>query len=269
MGLRINTGDNIIPNQLRTSQNQLRRTMERLATGNRINRAGDDAAGLAIAENLRAQVRGLQMESRNLQTGVSLVQTAEGGLEQTSNALQRMRELALQAANGTLSDEQRTMINEEAQQLVAQVDDIAEDTQFNEINPLAGTQPEVDLGPGTGIAIELPDATAAGLGIEDIDLTTPEGAEAALADIDAAIQTVSEQRGAFGAATNAIESAVNTRDIEAENLMAAQAAIREANIAIEATNLARTSILEEAGVAMMAQANILNRNAARLLGGEV
>lgn len=266
MGLKINSGGNIIPNQLRTSQNQLRKTMERLATGNRINRAADDAAGLAIAEGLRAQLSGLEMESRNLQMGASLAQTAEGGLEQTSGALQRMRELALQASSGTLSDEQRAMINQEAQQLVEQVNDIAEDTQFNEINPLAGTETSVDLGAGTNIDIELPDATAAGLGIDTIDLSTQAGAEAALADIDAAMQTVNEQRGSIGATTNAIQSAVNTRNIEAENVMAAQAAIREADIAVEVSNLARTSILVQAGAAMMAQANILSRNAARLLG---
>jgi len=265
MGLRINSGNNIIGNRLRSSQTQLQRTMERLASGNRINRAADDAAGLAIAEGLRAQVRGLQAESQNLQTGISLAQTAEGGLEQTTGALQRLRELALQASTGTLSDEQRAMINEEAQQMVAGIEDIAEDTQFNEINPLAGTETEVELGAG-GIAVELPDATATGLGIEDIDLSTQAGAEAALGDIDAALQTVNEQRGSLGATQNRIESAIGTREVAAENLMAAQSAIREANIAVEVSNLARTSILEQAGVAMMAQANILSRNAAQLLG---
>jgi len=266
MGLKINPDNTFITGHLRSSQSRLRKTMERLASGNRINRASDDAAGLAVAEGLRSQLRGMQVEMNNLQSGASLVQTAEGGLEQTSGALQRMRELALQASSGTLSDEQRAMIDQEAQQLVEQVNATAENTQFNEINPLAGTETSVELGAGTDITVSLPDATAAGLGIEDIDLSTQAGAEAAIADIDTAMQTVNAQRGAFGATTNAIESAVRNREVETENLAAAQAAIREANIAVEATNLARESILAQAGIAMAAQANIINEHAVLLLG---
>lgn len=266
MGLRINTSNQSIANRTGASQNRIKGTLKRLATGNRINRAADDAAGLAIAEGLRAQLRGAQAESRNLQSGVSLAQTAEGGLQQTSGALQRIRELAVQASSGTLTDAQRSIINDEAQQMAAQIDDTAQTTDFNGTAVLNGGGP-VNLDASSDIAVDLPDATAAGLGVDGLDLSTQAGAEAALATVDTAIDTVNAQRADIGATQNTIASAISTREIETENLAAAQAAIREADIAIETANLAQDQILQQGGIATLAQANIMSQNALRVLGG--
>jgi flagellin len=267
MGLRINSNNQSIANKLSSSQNRMKKTLERLASGNRINRAADDAAGLAIAEGFRSQVRGAQVETQNLQSGISMVQTAEGGLEQTTGALQRIRELALQASSGTLTDAQRGIINDEAQQMVAQIEDTAQDTEFNEISVLSGAGGTVDLGAGTNVAVDLPDATSAGLGVAGLDLSTQAGAQAAIAAVDTAIGTVNAQRAELGATQNAISSAIRTREVETENLMAAQAAIREADIAVETTRLAQAQILQQGGIAMLAQGNVASQNALRLLGG--
>ncbi len=265
MGLRINSDNPLLANNLNKSHNRIRETMERLASGNRINQAADDAAGLAIAEGLRAQLQGAQVETRNMQSGISMIQTAEGGLEQTTGALQRLRELALQASNGTLTDAQRAAINEEAQQMVSQINETAQNTEFNGTTLLNGTGGTVALGAGTNIEVELPNATAGGLGVSEIDLGTQAGAEAAVANIDAALATVTEQRSGFGATQNAIESAIRNRETETENLMAARAAIREANIAAEITRLAQSQILEQSGMSVLAQSNIQAENALRLL----
>jgi flagellin len=267
MGLRITPDNLFVQRQIGASTNRMQIGFRRLSSGLRITRAGEDAAGLAIAEGLRAGVLAAQTERNNIQMATSLVQTAEGGLAQTGDALQRLRELALQASSGTLNDEQRAAINEEAQQLIEQVNQNAETTEFNEINPLAGDVTEVEVGTEGGMTVAFEAATAEALGIADIDLTTAEGAQAAIGTIDAAIGQVNQFRGQLGATQNALQTAGETRAIVAENLAAAESAIRDANMALEATNLIRDQMLQRGGIAVLSQANIMPQNALRLLGG--
>ena len=176
MGLRI-TGDsqNFILRQIESSATRINEATRRLASGLQINRAADDAAGLAIAEGLRADIIGAQAETGNIQNALSLTQTAEGGLGETTGGLQRLRELALQASSGTLSDDNRAALNAEAQQIIEQIDATAEGTEFNGINPLNGSVSTVEVGTASGLAVEFQPATAEALGVDEVDLSTAEG----------------------------------------------------------------------------------------------
>jgi flagellin len=271
MGLRINTNISALNTArvLRRSTTDLTKTLERLSSGLRINRAADDAAGLAIAETFRAQVRGTQVAQRNSQDGVSLVQTAEGALSETTNILQRIRELAVQAANGTQSDQNRLALDGEVQQLVSQINVIATDTQFNGIYVLSAAQTvTLQRGPNPGetLAIALSGAQASALGIAAITVSTMAGAVSAISLVDVALRSVNTLRSNLGAYQNRLEFTINTLAIQEENSAASESAIRDADIARETIRFTRNQILVTSGTSVLAQANIVPQSALRLLG---
>ena len=271
MGLRINTNVSAInaQRQLARSTSELNKSFERLSSGLRINRAADDAAGLAIAEGFRSQVRGTQVAQRNSQDGVSLVQTAEGALSETTNILQRVRELAVQSANGTQSDTNRAALDTEVQQLLSQVDDIALDTDFNGIRVLSAAQ-TVTLQSGAFtsqvLAVTVSGAKTNDLGISTVSVSNVNQAVSTISTIDVALQSVNTQRATFGALQNRLEFTINTLAIQEENAAAAESAIRDADIAQETVTFTRNQILVSAGTSVLAQANIVPQTALQLLG---
>ena len=271
MGLRINTN---IPalntgRVLGRSTKALNQSLERLSSGLRINRAADDAAGLAIAEGFRSMVSGTQVAQRNSQDGISLVQTAEGGLSETTNILQRIRELAVQAANGTQSDTNRASIETEVQQLLAQIDDIALDTEFNGIRVLSAAQ-TVTLQSGAltsqTLTITVTGAKTNDLGVSAVHVSSMALAVSAISTVDNAIKSVNTLRSSLGAYQNRLEFTINTLAIQEENSAASESAIRDANIATEVIGFTRNQILVAAGTSVLAQANVVPQTALTLLG---
>lgn len=271
MGLVINTNVAAINTTrvLRRSTLALNRSLERLSSGLRINRAADDAAGLAIAENLRSQVLGFRVAQRNAQDGISLVQTAEGALSETVNILQRIRELAVQSANGTLSTTNRTDLQLEVTQLIAQVNDIANNTQFNNISPLNGATTitlQVGAGAGQVLGIVFTSVLATDIGIDVADVgTSAATATTAIGLADTALGLVNTLRATLGASQNRLEFTINTLAIQEENSSASESAIRDANIAIETISFTRNQILVSAGTSILAQANLVPQTALQLL----
>lgn len=270
MGLRINTNVPALNTSrvLRRSTLQLNKSLERLSSGLRINRAADDAAGLAIAEGFRSQVRGTIVAQRNSQDGISLVQTAEGALSETTNILQRLRELTVQAANGTQSTENREALNEEVLQLLEQIDDIALDTEFNGLRVLSSAQ-SVTLQAGAmtsqTLVIAVSGAKTNDLRISQVRISTVAGAVSALSTIDNALKSVSTLRSTFGAFQNRLEFTIATLAIQEENSAASESAIRDANIASETIEFTRNQILVSAGTSVLAQANVVPQTALQLL----
>lgn len=273
MGLRINTNVAALNTArvLRESTLDLNRSLERLSSGLRINRARDDAAGLFVAENFNSIVRGTQVAQRNAQDGVNLVQTAEGALSEVTSILQRMRELAVQAANGTLDTDSRAALHEEFTALRDQIGDIATDTEFNNISLLDGTPATVTLqvGPDSGqtIDVSLPNTTTGGVGL-DLDndsLTNAANATTAIGELDTALNTVNTARTDLGAAQNRLEFTINVLAIQEENAAASESAIRDADIAQETIRFTRNQILVAAGTTVLAQANIVPQTALQLL----
>ena len=271
MGLRINTN---IPalnagRILGRSTKALNRSLERLSSGLRINRAADDAAGLAIAEGFRSVVMGTQVAQRNAQDGVSLVQTAEGALSETTNILQRIRELAVQAANGTQSTSNRAAIESEVVQLLAQIDTVAVDTEFNGIRVLSSAQTvTLQAGPLTSqtLTIVVSGAKTNDLGVSGVRVSTMALATAAISTIDNAIQSVNSLRSRLGAYQNRLEFTINTLAIQEENSSASESAIRDADFATETIAYTRNQILVSAGTSVLAQANLVPQTALTLLG---
>ena len=244
----------------------------RLSTGLRISTAADDAAGLAVSERLRAQIRSFQQAKRNASDGISLVQTGEGALNEVSNMLIRLRELAVQSANGTISSADRTTLDEEFQALVDEVDRIGRSTEFNGIKLLDGSTSSVTFQVGAGtdttintLSANLSAVLATGLGIDILELSSASAASAAMTAIDSAIDTVSRNRGSFGAMQNRLNYTINNLDVKVENLTAADSRIRDVDVAYETAQLARNSILQQASVAMLAQANLQPQLALTLL----
>lgn len=271
MGLRINTNVAALNAQrvLSRSTNDLNRSLERLASGLRINRARDDAAGLALAEGFNSVVRGSAQAQRNAQDGINLVQTAEGGLTETTNILQRIRELALQSANGTQSADNRAAINVEVQQLLSQIDTIATDTEFNGVRVLSGTQVltlQSGFQQGQTLQVVVSNASAAALGVNALQVSTSAGAIAAISQIDTALKSVNTLRATLGAQQNRLEFTVNTLAIQQENAAASESAIRDADIASETIRFTRNQILVTSGTAILAQANVVPQTALTLLG---
>ncbi|GMU91876.1 MAG: hypothetical protein AMXMBFR4_09340 [Candidatus Hydrogenedentota bacterium] len=271
MGLRINTNVAALNSAriLSRSTQALNSNLERLASGLRINRAKDDAAGLAIAEGFRSVVRGTQVAQRNAQDGVSLVQTAEGALSETTNILQRIRELALQAANGTQSTENRQALDNEVQQLLAQINDIALNTEFNGIRILSSSQSvtlQAGAQQGQTLVIAVQGAKTNDLGINTVRVSSVAQAVGAISTIDAAIRSVSTLRSNLGAFQNRLEFTINTLSIQEENSAASESAIRDADIARETIAFTRNQILVTAGTSVLAQANIVPQTALTLLG---
>ncbi|MCL2215112.1 MAG: flagellin [Treponema sp.] len=270
---------------LNVTQSFLTKNMEKLTSGFRINRAGDDASGLAVSEKLRAQVRGLNQASKNAMNGISFIQTSEGYLQETQDILQRLRELAVQAANGIYTQEDRMYIQIEVSALVDEMDRIANHAQFNGMNMLTGrfarptgqntVTAEMWLHIGANMdqrtQVFIGTMTTKGLGIRSagddtfISLQDPEGANMALGTIDAALKMVSKQRADLGAYQNRLEHAVRGIDNAAENLQAAESKIRDTNMAQQMVDYTRDQILSQAGTAMLAQANQRAQSVLQLL----
>ncbi len=254
---------------LNRSQNAMQTSLERLSTGLRINRAKDDVAGMAISEKFTSQIRGLNQAIRNANDGISYVQTAEGGLDEITAQLQRMRELAVQSANGTYTSGNRTDLNKEFSALSAEIGRIASNTDFNGVKVLDTTaSAKMQVGWEANQTISVQGVSAAGGAVATATaggVTTVDAANSAIANLDAAISTVTGFRADFGALQNRLESSVRNLQNVAENQSAARSRIRDADFAAETANLTRTQILQQAGVAMLAQANALPQNVLSLL----
>ena len=254
MSLRINSNIEAFNahRQLAATSDRASKSMERLSSGYRINRAADDAAGLAISEKLRGQINGLDQAQRNSQDAVSLVQTAEGSLNEVHSMLQRVRELAVQFQNGTLSTSDKAAITAEAAQLQSEINRIGSGADFNGIKLLDGTAGTISfqVGANDGDVITVKtSALSTGIGTIDIDGTN------AISAIDAAITHVSTMRGEFGAVQNRLEHTLNNLATYQENLMASESRIRDVDMASEMVEFSKNNILQQAGTSMLAQAN--------------
>ncbi|HHW10156.1 MAG TPA: flagellin [Firmicutes bacterium] len=256
---------------LNQTSNLLGKSLERLSSGYRISKAADDAAGLAISEKMRGQIRGLNQAVRNAQDGISLIQTAEGALNETHAILQRMRELAVQAANDTATDADRMNIQDEITQLIEELDRIAENTEFNTqtlmgaSEQFAGKKFLIGANSGQSIDIDLNAMDSASLGVDGIDVTDQVGADGAITTIDTAIATVSAERSKLGAIQNRLEHTINNLSTAAENLQAAESRIRDIDMAKEMMEFTKNNILLQAGTAMLAQANQVPQQVLQLL----
>jgi len=261
MALTINTNIASLNAQrnLGVSQSALNKSMQRLSSGLRINSAKDDAAGLAISDRMTAQIRGLNQASRNANDGISLAQTAEGALQESTNLLQRMRELAIQSANDTNSDTDRDSIQAEVTQIIAELDRIASDTQFNGKALLDGTMTgatfHVGANAGQTISFDIDAADATTLGVDGVDLTSAGDPDAAITAVDSALDDIDTIRGGLGAVQNRFESTIANLNNVSENLSAARSRILDADIAQETSEMTKNSILQQAGVSILAQAN--------------
>jgi len=246
--------------QLTANQALASRSLERLSSGLRVNRAGDDAAGLGISEGMRGQIRGLNQAIRNAQDGVSLIQTAEGALNETHSILQRMRELAVQSANDTNITADRTSIQAEVTQLIAEVDRIASTTQFNTQVLLDGgfatTALTFHVGANVGqtVALNIATMNATGLAIAGVNVGTQTFANAAIGDVATAINSVSTARSSLGAMQNRLNHTINNLGTSSENLSAAESRIRDVDMASEMMQFTKMNILQQAAQAMLAQA---------------
>ena len=266
------------------SNDGIMKNIEKLSSGERINRAGDDASGLAVSEKMRSQIRGLNQAGQNIQNGVSFIQATEGYLAETTDIMQRMRELAVQAANGIYSAEDRMQIQVEVSQLVDEVDRIASHAQFNGMNLLTGRfakdsatevmQLQVGANMDQNEKIYVGTMTAMALGItggmqggegDMISLSSMDGANMAIGTIDNALKQINKQRADLGAYQNRFELAYNGVSIAAENLQAAESRIRDADMAKQVVEYTKNQILMQSGTAMLAQANTQPQSVVRLL----
>ncbi|ADG71135.1 flagellin N-terminal helical domain-containing protein [Brachyspira murdochii] len=264
--------------QLNLTGNSMTKTIAQLSSGMRINTAGDDASGLAVSEKMRSQYRGLQQATRNAQNGISFIQTTEGYLNETTNIMQRMRELAIQSANGIYSDSDRALIQVEVNQLVAEVDRIASQAEFNKMNMLTGrfaadaqTPMTFHIGANMDqrVAVNIGAMTAANLqvgGDTPISISSVETANQALGRIDEGIQIVVAQRAELGAVQNRMESMVKSLMIATENTIASESVIRDADMASAMVAYTREQILQQTGAAMLANANMKNQSIMRIIG---
>ena len=260
-------------NNLKFKNVSLGKDIEKLSSGQKINRAGDDAANLAVSEKMRSQIRGLNQAEKNIQSGVSFVQATEGYLQESQDVLQRIRELAIQASNGIYSDEDRMYIQVEVSQMIDEVNRIASHAQFNGMNMLtgkfAGEENALMLHVGANVdqrkAVSVGDMTATGLGITQISLATADEANSSLATVDEALKTLNKQRADLGAYQNRFEVAQKGVAIAAENLQAAESVIRDADMASEMVDFTRDNILVQASTSMLAQANQKTQAVMRLL----
>jgi len=248
------------------------KSLEKLSSGLRINRAGDDAAGLSISEKMRAQIRGLNMASKNAQDGISLIQTAEGALDETHAILQRMRELAVQAANDTNEGQDRTALQNEVDELIKELDRIANDTQFNNKELLDGSLSgsgkltfHIGANKGQNMTVSISSMKASGLSVNGLKIDTQSGANNAIETIQSAIDKVSQERSKLGAVQNRLEHTIRNLDNAAENLQAAESRIRDVDMAKEMMEFTKQTILQQASTAMLAQANMAPQTVLQLL----
>jgi len=273
MGLRVNSNTSSINAQrnLVNTTNSLQRSLSRLSSGMRITRAADDAAGLAISERFRADIRSIGQAQRNANDGISLLQIGEGALNEVSSLLIRQRELAIQAANGTLGDAERETVNEEFQDLTAEIDRIAAVTQFNGTSILASGasttfQIGIDNTSNDRITISSVNATTSALGTSSLSVSTAGAAQSALAYLDSAISQIASLRATFGTVQNRLESAIRSLAVAMENSTAAESRIRDVDFASETAELTRNQVLQQAGISVLAQANVSSQAALNLLG---
>ncbi|MEW6583826.1 MAG: flagellin [Actinomycetota bacterium] len=277
MGLRIynNVEAQNAHRQLQHTNTNISKAMERLSSGMRINRAGDDAAGLAVSEVMRAQIRGMQVASRNSQDGISLVQVADGAIGTITDMLQRVRDLAVQAANGTLNDTQRANLDKEVQNIMQEVNRVGSDTDFNGVKILAGSVAsaasavtlQIGANGSQNIGFTIATVSAGDLGVSGLAVSTQASAQAAIASLDAAINLLNQQRANMGAIQNRLEQTINRLGVTAENLQAAESRIRDADMASEMITFTKSQILQQSGTAMLAQANQAPQSVLQLLKG--
>ena len=274
MGLRVNTNIASLNAQRNTATvtTRLAHNFQRLSTGLRIATAADDAAGLAISERLRAQVRSLQQAARNANDGISLVQTGEGALNEVSNILVRLRELAIQSANGSTSGQDKNTIKEEFDSLVDEINRIAQSTDFNGVKLLDGSASSVQFQVGiqttVGIdvlAVTLTPALSTTLGLSTLDVGSGGNTSFAIAQLDTAVGLVSQLRGRFGALQNRLQSTIANIGVATESLSAAESRIRDVDVASETAELTRNSIMQQASISILAQANAQPQVALQLL----
>jgi len=265
--------------QVKFNELDLNKDIEKLSTGMRINRGGDDASGLAVSEKLRSQIRGLNQAGRNIENAVSFIQTTEGYLSETQDIMHRVRELAVQSANGIYTDEDRMQIQVEVSQLVDEVNRIASHAQFNGLNMLTGRFANPNKG-GTVTAemffqvganmdqrkqVFIGTMTAQALGLRGISISTPDKANAVIGTVDNALRLVSRQRADLGAYQNRFEMAAKGVAVAAENMQAAESQIRDTDIASQMVNYTKNQILMQSSTAMLAQANLKPRSVLQLL----
>ncbi len=276
MGFRIATNVQSIAAQraLTQSREGQNKSLEKLSAGERIVRAGDDAAGLAISEKLKAEIRSLRQANRNALDGISLIQTAEGGVNEIQNILVRLRELSMQAATDTLGDVERSFTNKEVENLIAEVQRISDVTKFNGMNLLNGNGGMLEFQVGTKNNPEQDrmlfdgakaDVTVNKLGLTGMNVVTKDSAQGNLTKIDDAIKMVSDNRAEFGALQNRLQSTINNLMIADENLSAANSRVRDVDVALESSELTKRNILAQSGTAMLAQANVNNTMALKLI----
>ena len=277
MGLRVNTNIAAMNAQrsLASTTEHLQNSYRKLSTGLRIANAADDAAGLAISERFRAKIRSTNQAVRNAQDGISLTQTGEGALNEVSSILIRLRELSIQAANATVSSQDRNTLNQEFSDLLNEIDRIARSTTFNGVNLLDGTGSTLTFQVGTGttagvdtIQLSLTDTLASTLGLATLSIAAATGGgntSLAINSIDSAINSISRIRGQFGAVQNRLNTTIANLRIQSENLSAAESRIRDVDVADETAELTRQSILQQAAVSILSQANVQPQIALSLL----
>ena len=277
MGLRINTNVASLAamRTLNNTKNNLDGSLERLSSGSRINRAGDDAAGLAISENLKASIRGLRQAKRNAQDGISLIQVTEGGLNEVSNMIVRLRELAIQAASDTIGDKERSFTDREFQALKSEMQRISDSTTFNGTQVLNGSAGvfEIQVGihnnPMNDRVVynaESSNVSLENLGIVGESVSTKIGAQTSLSSLDNALYRVNSVRADLGAMQNRLQSTINSLSISDENYSAANSRIRDADLAQEVSDMTKNNILMQAGISVLGQANNQSQMALKLLG---
>ncbi|MBI3535853.1 MAG: flagellin FliC [Deltaproteobacteria bacterium] len=278
MGLRIATNTTALNalRQMAATRLTLDKTLERLASGSRINHAGDDAAGLAISENLRAQIRGIRQAKRNASDGISLIQVSEGGLNEVGNILVRLRELAIQAASDTIGDTERQFTDREFQSLKQEIDRIANATEFNG-NPLLNGKAgifEIQIGTHNNPILdrvvynaERSDASLDALKLGGESVATKQGAQLSLAVIDDALVHSNSIRADLGALQNRLQATINNQSISEEMLSSANSRIRDADVAEEVSELTKQNILMQGGIAVLSHANNTNSSALKLISG--
>jgi len=277
MGLRINTNTTSLAaqrslNKVTTSQQS---NLEKLSSGSRINKAGDDAAGLAISEKLKADIRSTNQAKRNAGDGISMIQVAEGGMNEVSNILIRLKELSVQSASDTIGESERKFSDLEFQNLVQEVDRIAESTSFNGTNLLNGEGDSLDFQIGTGNVAEQdriaynPQETsvkADAIGVGSMSVLTKEDSQNNLEALEASIQGVNANRAVLGALQNRLTSTISNLEVKSENLSAANSRIRDTDVAEVSAKLTRDNILSQAGTSVLSQANSSQNGALRLIG---
>jgi flagellin len=276
MGMQINTNIAALNSyrNLNHTQNDLSKSLEKLSSGLRINRAADDAAGLAISEGLRSQVGGLTVAARNAQDGISVIQTAEGAMTEVHSILQRVRDLAVQAGNDSNNSDSRAAIKAESDALADELTRIGNSTNFNGINLLDGSASALTFQVGAGsvaandqIVVDMSgaDVTTLGTTIKGLTFDTSANALATIGTVDTQITAISTERAKMGAVQNRFEHTINSLAVSKENLAAAESRIRDTDMAAEMVNYTRANILSQAGTAMLAQANQSNQGVLQLL----